>query len=116
MRKLIAFASVIVLSAGLAGAHAGHTHKMMGTVKAVHQDLNHVELTAPGGKTAGFYVNSSTMYMRGSAMATLADLTPGTRVVVEGTMDGDKMTATHVKLSAARTKAATTTAAPHKKY
>ena len=73
------------------------------------------ELTAAPGKTAGFYVNADTMYMKGSAMVTLADLKPGTRVVVETKMDGDKMVATSVKLSAGTTKRAASTAPmPHK--
>ena len=88
---------------------------MMGAVKAVHADMNHVELTAAPGKTAGFYVNADTMYMKGSAMVTLADLKPGTRVVVETKMDGDKVVATSVKLSAGTTKRVASTApAPHK--
>ena len=116
MRKLIAFAaSVVLVTAAGVQAHEGHGHKMMGTVKAVHTDMNHVELTAAPGKTAGFYVNADTMYMKGSAKMALADLKPGTRVVVETKMDGDKMIATSVKLSAGATKkAASKAAAPHK--
>ena len=60
MRKLIAFAaSVVLVTAVGVQAHEGHAHKMMGTVKAVHTDMNHVELTAAPGKTAGFYVNAT---------------------------------------------------------
>ena len=116
MRKLIAFAaSFVLVTAAAVQAHQGHAHKMMGTVKAVHTDMNHVELTAAPGKTAGFYVNGDTKYMKGSAMMALADLTPGTRVVVDTKMDGDKMVATTVKLSAGTTKkAASKGAAPHK--
>ncbi len=116
MRHLIAFAaSVVLVTAVGVQAHEGHAHKMMGTVKAVHADMNHVELTAAPGKTAGFYVNADTMYMKGSAHMALSDLKPGTRVVVETKMDGDKMVATSVKLSGGTPKkAASTMAAPHK--
>lgn len=115
MHKMIAIAAAVLVTAAGAQAHEGHAHKMMGTVKAVHADMNHVELTAPAGKTAGFYVNADTMYMKGSAMVTMADLKPGMRVVVETRMDGGKMVATKVKLSAGTTKkAASTTATPHK--
>lgn len=115
MRKLIAFAvSIVVMAAGAAQAHEGHAHsKMMGTVKAVHTDMNHVELTMADGKTSGFYVNSDTKYVKGSGAAALADLKPGTRVVVDTKKDGDKTIATSVKLSA-ETKKASTEAAPHK--
>jgi hypothetical protein len=115
MRKLIALvaSSVFVLVTAVAvQAHEGHTHKMMGTVKAVHTDMNHVELTTAGGKTSGFYVNRDTKFLRGTTPAALTDLTPGTKVVVAGKMDGDKMVATSVKLSTAAKK--TAAAAPHK--
>ena len=72
-----------------------------------------VELTAPAGTTSGFYVNGDTKYSRGSATAALADLKPGTRVVVTAKMEGDKMVATTVKLSRGPAKAAATTP-PHK--
>jgi hypothetical protein len=113
MRQLIAFSASFVLVTAAAQAHEGHAHKMMGTVKAVHADMNHVELTMAGGKTGGFYVDGETKYTKGSAAATLADLKPGTRVVVDAKMDGDKMVATSVKLSAG-SKTAAPAAAPHK--
>ena len=114
MRKLIAFAvSMVLMAAGAARAHEGHAHKMMGTVKAVHAEMNHVELTMADGKTSGFYVNNDTKYVRGSGAAALADLKPGTRVAVDIRKDGDKTIATSVKLSE-ETKKATTAAAPHK--
>ncbi len=115
MRKLIAFAaSLACIAAGAAQAHEGHTHKMMGTVKAVHADMNHVELTTADGKTSGFDVNSDTKYVKGSGAASLADLKPGTRVVVEGAMEGTKMTAKSVRLSAGANK--TAAAAPAHKH
>jgi hypothetical protein len=110
MRRLSLFL-VVAGAMGLAvnaAAHGGHSHgahKMTGTVKAVHADMNHVELTTKDGKTGGFYVNADTKFSRGNTKLSLADLTPGTRVVVEGKMDGDKMIATSVKAGAA-TKAA----------
>lgn len=114
MRQLIAFAvSMVLMAAGAAQTHEGHAHKMMGTVKAVHADMNHVELTMADGKTSGFYVNSDTKYVKGSGAAALADLRPGTRVVVDTKKDGDKTIATNVKLSA-ETKKASTEAPPHK--
>lgn len=79
---------------------------MMGTVKAVHADMNHVEITVKGGKTEGFYVNADTKYLKGSIALSLTDVTPGTRVVVDTKMDGEKMVATAVRVGGA-TKAAT---------
>ena len=115
MRKLIAFAaSLAFVAAAAVQAHEGHTHKMMGTVKAVHADMNHVELTATNGKTSEFYVNSDTKYVKGSGVTSLADLKPGTRVVVEGAMEGTKLTAKSVRLSAGTKK--TAAAAPAHKH
>lgn len=88
---------------GNAAAHEGHkharTHRMMGTVKAVHADMNHVEITTTKG-TSGFYVDANTRYVRGSSRLTLADLKPGTRVVVNAKGEGEKMTAVEVRLAA----------------
>ena len=114
MRKLIASAvSLAFMAGGAAQAHEGHTHKMMGTITAVHADRNHVELTTADGKTSGFYVSKDTKYVKGSGAATLTDLKPGTRVVVETKMDGDKTIATSVKLSPG-TKKTSTAAGAHK--
>lgn len=110
MRRL-AILMMFVAALGLAGAavaHEGHshgTHKMMGTVKAVHADMNHVEITNKNGKTEGFYVNADTKYVKGSTQLSLSDLKAGTRVVVDAKMDGQNMVATVVRLGGA-TKAA----------
>jgi hypothetical protein len=115
MRRLIAFAaSFVFIATAAVQAHEGHAHKMMGTVKAVHADMNHVELTTADGKTSGFYVTSDTKYLKGSAAASLADLKPGTRVVVEAATEGTKMIAKSVRLSEGTKKAAA--AAPAHKH
>ena len=102
-RTLAALAVMSLAVAGTGAAHEGHkhkTHKMMGTVKAVHADMNHVEITTAKG-TSGFYVDASTKYLRGTTKLSLGDLKPGTRVVVEAKAEGEKMTAVQVKVSAA---------------
>jgi hypothetical protein len=103
IRRMLSILAVMALAvAGSAGAHEGHkhakTHKMMGTVKAVHADMNHVEITTTKG-TSGFYVDTNTKYVRGSSKLTLADLKPGTRVVVNARAEGEKMTAVDVRLA-----------------
>jgi hypothetical protein len=103
-------AAILVSSLGLVYAHEGHAHKLMGTVKAVHADMNHVEITVKGGKVSGFYVTPTTKYVQGKKAATLADLKPGARVVVQGTMENDKMTAARVQFGAG----AATAASAHK--
>lgn len=73
--------------------------KMTGTVKAVHADISHVELVLANGKTSGFYVNGDTTYVKGPGFSGLADLKPGTRVVVDSKMEGEKKIATSVQLT-----------------
>jgi len=110
-RTLTALAIVALAAAGSAAAHEGHshgTHKMMGTVKAVHADMNHVEITTSKG-TSGFYVDANTKYVRGSSRLTLADLKPGARVVVNARTEGDKMIAVEVKVSGRAPAAASST-------
>lgn len=102
-RKSVAMIASIVLGFGtVAIAHEGHshakTHKMMGTVKAVHADMNHVEITTRAGKTDGFYVNEQTKYLKGNTKLSLSELAPGARVVADVTMDGKRMLATVVKV------------------
>jgi hypothetical protein len=113
IRKLLSILAVAALAvSGSAAAHEGHkhatTHKMMGTVKAVHTDMNHVEITTTKGTASGFYVDTNTKYVRGSSKLTLADLTPGTRVVVTAKGEGEKMTAVEVRFSGRAVAAAKT--------
>ena len=89
---------------GAAVAHDGHSHgaqKLMGTVKAVHAEMNHVEITGKDGKTEAFTVNAGTKYLKGDTVLALADLKPGTRVVVETKMDGETVVATVVRIGGA---------------
>jgi hypothetical protein len=100
-RTMAALAIAVLAAAGSAAAHEGHSHatqKMMGTVKAVHADMNHVEITTTKG-TSGFFVDAKTKYVRGTSKLTLADLKPGTRVVVTAKTEGEKMIAVEVKVS-----------------
>ncbi len=87
---------------GAVTAHEGHvhgTHKLMGTVTAVQMDTHCVTLKTPDGKTQQFYVDPATKYSTGKATAgSLSDLQIGTRVVVTGKTDDDKLVATEVKI------------------
>ena len=104
IRRMSAFLAVMTFAPGTgAMAHEGHSHerhRMMGTVKAVHADMNHVELTTTKG-TEGFYVDAKTKYVRGSTRLALADLKPGARVVVKARTEAGKMIANEVKVSGA---------------
>ena len=117
MRRL-AILLMAVATMGVSGtlsAHGGHDHgakKVMGTVKAVHPDMNHVQITTRDGKSAEFYVDANTKYYKGSTSLSLSDLTPGTRVTVDTKADGQRTLATVVRIgAAAKTKTATKSSA-----
>jgi len=99
---LLTFAGTLGL-AGTMVAHDGHDHgkKIMGTVKAVHPDLNHVQITTKDGKTAEFYVDANTRYLKGSKNVALSELAPGTRVVVDTKADAQRTLATTVRIGGA---------------
>jgi hypothetical protein len=82
-------------------AHEGHVHKLRGTVTAVHADKSHVEMKSPKGEAQSFYVDGGTKIVKGHAPATLADLKPGTRIVVETKTTDGRVIATSVRLGGA---------------
>jgi hypothetical protein len=111
---IVLMAAAAMGAGGSVSAHDGHDHgkKVMGTVKAVHPDMNHVQITTKDGKTAEFYVDASTKYYRGSTSVSLSDLAPGTRVTVDTKADGQRTLATVVRVgTAAKSKTATKSSA-----
>ena len=92
MRKLTAL--FIFLVAATAFAHAGHLHKYLGTITAIHDDQ--VVIHTTDGKDVTFVVTKETAFKRGDADAKRADMTNGMRVSVELALDGKS--ATVVKL------------------
>jgi hypothetical protein len=89
-------------------AHEGHTHKIMGTVSAIHD--NHLEVKATDGKTVAVTLNDKTSILRDKAILTAADIKVGDRVVIAATQTKDKdgkaeFIATQVKLGTATTAA-----------
>ena len=95
MRKLIAVV-VLLLAATTAFAHAGHHHKYLGTVTALHGD--DVSLHTTDGHDVTFTITSATSFKRGDADASRNDVTVGTRLSVEMALDG--RTASVVKVGA----------------
>lgn len=106
MRKLIAFAIGMTLASwtGAVVAHEGEDHgvaghKAMGTVTAVHKDMNHVEIKDRDGKVVAITVNDKTKYTQGKTAATLDDLKVGRRVVITLAGEGEAKVATEVRIS-----------------
>jgi len=104
VRKLTAFVAALSLAlAPRVWSHEGHDHgqRVMGTVTAVHKDMNHVELKLKDGHVTGFKVDGKTKYLRGTKAAALDDIKVGDRVVATVAGEGDAKVATTVKLSSA---------------
>ena len=106
---LIPMAALIVLPVALM-AHDTKSNKVMGTVSAVHTEMNHIEVKTSDGHTVGIKVDGDTKYMRGSRAVSLADLKEGARVVVTTKGEGDAKTATTIRLSTATSKSTAKTA------
>jgi uncharacterized protein (UPF0218 family) len=99
-RKLMA--GVVLMAAlafaGVARAHEGHAHKVLGTVTARHD--NQVELKTQDGKTVIVMLNDKTTIARGKQKVAADMVKVGERVVVEVAGEKD-MTAKAVTLAAA---------------
>jgi hypothetical protein len=84
MRQTIALVFALLLAAS-AFAHAGH-HHVFGTVKQLRGDALLVHTKE--GTDATVALTKATLYKRGDAAATRADLIEGVRVVIDLTTDG----------------------------
>jgi hypothetical protein len=81
-----------------ARAHAGHAHKVMGTVTARHE--NQLEVKTQDGKVVTITLSETTTYARGKQKLDASAVGIGERIVIE--VDGkDGRTAKAVKLGVA---------------
>ena len=99
-RIAIAAALTLLLGAGAAWAHDGHTHTVMGTVTSVQPQRLEVKTT--DGKTVAIVLNDKTTVARGVEKLTPADLAAGQRVVVDVGNGKTPLTAKGVKVGAAK--------------
>lgn len=88
----------ILLLAGVAMAHPGHDHKIMGTVTMAAAD--HVMVKSPDGKDVTATINKATKFMRAKKAMKAADMKVGMRVVITAVTDDDddKSIATVIEL------------------
>jgi catabolite regulation protein CreA len=96
--------ALVAVSPMPAAAHAGHVHKVMGTVTMVGAD--HVMVKAkekPGAeeKTVTIMVNAKTKILKGTTAATLKDLSNGQRIVADVGDGKEPLTAREIKIGAA---------------
>ncbi|MEO8522610.1 MAG: hypothetical protein ABI603_14675 [Acidobacteriota bacterium] len=92
-------AAMVFGSAVFVGAHEGHEHRIMGTVKMAATDRLTVEDTA--GKEVRVKVTPQTL-ITGRPAVKIEDVKPGTRVVVTAVEEKDKtLTAKRIELGPA---------------
>ena len=71
---------VVALSGGVAVAHDGHIHTIMGTVTA--RDEKHLEVKTPSGEVLSIAVTDTTTTVRDKKKVTFKEVQVGRRVVV----------------------------------
>ena len=89
-RFILAITAVAVLTimlGGVATAHPGHEHKIMGTVTMAATD--HVMLKDKDGKDATVSINKDTKFLRAKKALKISDVKVGMRIVVTAVTDQD---------------------------
>ena len=96
MASIIAVVTVAV--SGVAMAHPGHEHKIMGTVTMAAAD--HVMVKDQDGKDAMASITKDTKFMRAKKPMKAADMKVGMRVVISAVTDAkdDKSVAKVIEL------------------
>ena len=77
-------------------AHAGHVHKIMGTVMA--RDAKHVEVKTPSGEVLSIAVNEKTSVIRAKKKIAFEEVQTGRRVVVDIGDGEDPLIAREIEL------------------
>ena len=100
-RFMLAIAAAAVMTitlGGIAMAHPGHEHKIMGTVTMAAVD--HVMLKDQDGKDATVSINKDTKFLRAKKAMKVSDVKVGMRIVVTAVTDkdDDKSIATVIEL------------------
>ena len=105
-KRLILSAALVAALAwpALAFAHAGHAHKVMGTVTSV--EGNHVTVKTTDGKTVMVMLGAKTKITQGKAPLAASALKVGDRLVAEGADEKGMITATTIRVGQAPATAA----------
>ena len=99
-RWIVAAIAMVVAVPITAWAHAGHVHKIMGTVTA--RDAKHVEVKTPSGEIVSVAVTDQTSVIRAKKKVTFAEVQTGRRVVVDIGDGEDPLIAREIELGAAK--------------
>lgn len=89
-RFILAITAAAVMTmtlGGIAIAHPGHEHKIMGTVTMAAAD--HVMLKDKDGKDATVSINKDTKFLRAKKAMKASDVKVGMRIVVTAVTDDD---------------------------
>jgi hypothetical protein len=97
MRKTVVTLLVLAAIAGTALAHGGKSHRLLGTVKSLHE--GHLTLTTAEGKEATVRLTAETRFEKDGKPVDRSALTAGVRVSIR--LTEDDTTAVKVKLGAA---------------
>lgn len=100
----LAVAVVVALLPSAAIAHEGHTHYVMGTIKAL--DAGQIVVTTVDAKThaeknVAIALSAATKFRRGATMTDRSGLRPGERVVVSVGNGKEPLKASEVRVGAA---------------
>lgn len=99
-RWIVAAIAMCVALPITAWAHAGHVHKIMGTVTA--RDAKHVEVKTPSGEIVSVAVTDQTSVVRAKKKVTFSEVQTGRRVVVDIGDGEDPLIAREIELGAAK--------------
>jgi putative aminopeptidase FrvX len=83
-----AIVAVALLAPVTLEAHAGHDHKILGTVTLIHQ--NHLEVKDAKGKITKHVIGATTKIRKDKSKASATDIKVGDRVVVTTRETKDK--------------------------
>lgn len=90
LMRLSALTLLVLATASLALAHEGHEHKLLGTVKMLHE--NHLMLTLKDGDSKTVMLTEKTRILKGDEKADRSALEEGVRVSVEVDNDDNALT------------------------
>ena len=102
MRKILVFLLTAIFATSAAFAHEGKSHKLLGTVKVLHE--NHLVVTTPDGREKTVQLTQTTRYEKDKKAVTRAALVAGARVSVN--LSEDDKTAVKVTIGTAAAQAA----------
>ena len=104
MKNLVAvvLAALLLSLPGIARAHEGHTHKVLGTVTDI--DYPHLEVTTTDKKSVTIMLDAATVITRGKVKIKDIDIKVGDRISAETNEKGGMMMVKTLKIGVAPAK------------